>query len=455
MGHLKRILFASLLFALSGYLYVQATVDRSNDVPVKVFLQLIHPQTSIRKAAAKQVAENWKDSYTPMLLEIVHFAPTPTAENTIWRILEQQLGRSFGRETGRAFQAWWQNEYDPHPDYALFKALHYALIDRRFAAYFDDHTKNARIRLDEVRWGGVVRDGIPPLDRPKMIPANEASYLKDSNIVFGIEINGDARAYPKRILAWHEMFKDTVGGVSVNGVYCTLCGTVILYNTVHEGVHHELGTSGFLYRSNKLMYDHATESLWNTIEGEPVIGPLVGQGIKLEPLYIVTTTWGEWKKRHPDTTVLSLETGHRRDYGEGVAYRDYFATDRLMFGVPFNDNRLRNKAEVFALRWNRPIDKPRAYSVKHLRKNRIIHDTYGGVPYVLITDSSGATRAYESGGKSFTRTSNRFVDEDGIHWTLTEAALENNDGDSLARLPSHRAFWFGWHAAHPDTELIK
>ncbi|MEP1140266.1 MAG: DUF3179 domain-containing (seleno)protein [Balneola sp.] len=142
------------------------------------------------------------------------------------------------------------------------------------------------MRLDEIRWGGVRQDGIPPLRDPKMISAKEADYLGDKDVVFGIEVNGDVRAYPKRILAWHEMFVDEVGGEKLAGVYCTLCGTAILFKTEHEGVNHEIGTSGFLYRSNKLMYDKATQSLWNTLQGKPVVGPLVGKGIRLEHLSV-------------------------------------------------------------------------------------------------------------------------------------------------------------------------
>ncbi len=169
--------------------------------------------------------------------------------------------------------------------------------------------------------------------------------------MFGIEIEGDRRAYPKRILAWHELFRDVVGGVPVHGVYCTLCGTMILYKSEAGGRRHRLGTSGFLYRSNKLMYDADTESLWSTIHGAPVLGPRAAAGFRLEALSVVTTTWGAWRDRHPDTRVLSLDTGHRRDYREGAAYREYFATDELMFSVPFSDTRLRNKDEVLALRF--------------------------------------------------------------------------------------------------------
>ena len=94
---------------------------------------------------------------------------------------------------------------------------------------------------------GVQQDGIPPLREPEMLAARDARYLAEADVVFGIEINGDARAYPKRILAWHEMFVDRVGGIAVAGVYCTLCGAVIVYETVVDGRAHRLGTSGYLY----------------------------------------------------------------------------------------------------------------------------------------------------------------------------------------------------------------
>ena len=203
---------------------------------------------------------------------------------------------------GYGMQRWnnwlWNEPEMLHPDYHSFKASLYALIDPRFSDYFAEQMPR-KIRLDEVVWGGVRQDGIPPLRQPKMIKAAEAEYLQEDNIVFGIEVNGDARAYPKRIMAWHEMFVDTVGGEPVTGVYCTLCGAMILYKSTIGGVVHDLGTSGFLYRSNKLMYDKQTNSLWNTIWGEPVVGSLVNQGLVLERLGIVTTSWREWRQRHP------------------------------------------------------------------------------------------------------------------------------------------------------------
>ena len=116
---------------------------------------------------------------------------------------------------------------------------------------------------------------------------------------------------------------------------------------------------------------------------------------------MVTTTWGEWKKRHPGTTVLALDTGHQRDYSEGAAYRDYFATDRLMFGVPKLDTRLANKAEVLALRSRGKPGEQLAISAEFLAANRVYHDRIGGKPFVVLTDASGANRVYDGTGHRF------------------------------------------------------
>lgn len=226
-----------------------------------------------------------------------------------------------------------------------------------------------------------------------------------------------------------------------------------MYQTEVNGVHHELGTSGFLYRSNKVMYDHATKSMWSTLHGEPVVGPLVGKGIKLKRRSLVTTTWGDWKRRHPDTTVLSLNTGHRRDYGEGVAYHDYFATDKLMFTVPEIDRRLLNKDQVLALR----NDKQQlAIAVKFLVKNPVYHCQLGDKKLVVLTEPNGASRAFYAGDLKFKswNGSNEAVDSDGQKWRVREDAIVSAS-QRLDRTPSHNAFWFGWVSQFPKTTLIK
>jgi len=432
-----------------------AQVFAQTHVPVQAFLGVLNTNPVAATASLARIRDGWRDAYTAPLLELAGFVPVLAVQVEVL----SQIERTTRRRSGglNAHYEWlWAREPGEHPDYAEFKAALYEQVDPRFREYFGKGRKTA-IRLDEIRWGGVWRDGIPPLKNPKMIPAAEAAYLADDNVVFGVAIDGDVRAYPKRILAWHEMVKDRIAGRELNGVYCTLCGSMILYDTTVNGVHYELGTSGFLYRSNKLMYDHATKSLWSTLSGEPVVGPLVGKGIELQTLRVVTTTWGEWRKRHPGTTVLSLDTGHQRDYDEGAAYREYFASDRLMFGVPKLDARLPNKAEVLALRAGGKSPEQLAIAADYLARNRVYHDRVGGQAFVVLTDASGANRVYDSAGRRFESWDGADTarDRDGRTWKVTEDGLTGPGGATLRRLPAHRAFWFGWYAAYPATRLVK
>lgn len=399
---------------------------------------------------------NWDTSFEIMLLETLYFTQNDLRTQKLLQLLQLKTGKNFGVDLDQWYHWIWNKKATYTEEYFDFKAQLHALIDPKFQDYFQYRSEQSNIRLEEVRWGGVLQDGIPPLRSPKMINASDASYLRDGATVFGIEINGDARAYPKQILAWHEIFVDEVGGVKVAGVYCTLCGTVILYQTEHNGVNHEMGTSGFLYRSNKLMYDKKTQSLWSTLEGEPVIGPLVNIGIRLEYLSVVTTTWGKWKKKHANTTVLSLDTGHKRDYREGVAYKDYFATDELMFTVPNSDKRLKNKEEVLAIRLPNDTAESLAISSRFLKANPIYQNQIADIEFTVFTDVSGAHRAYKTEGLHFNSYDGKTqaIDAGGTTWQLDENGLGSDNG-KLERIPTHNAFWFGYKAAFPEVTLIK
>jgi hypothetical protein len=199
-----------------------------------------------------------------------------------------------------------------------------------------------------------------------------------------------------------------------------------------------------------------------------VLGPLAGGDLELQARPVVTTSWREWRNAHPDTTVLSLETGHQRDYSEGAAYRDYFRTDRLMFAVPRTDERLQNKEEVLALLL-RPKSatadarrRPLAIAARFLEKqrNRLFHHSFAGHDLVIVTSDDGANRVYESGGLRFVERLERGArlrDAEGRSWRVTESALvaEAPDARSLSRVVARRAFWFGWFAQYPDTTLVQ
>jgi hypothetical protein len=377
------------------------------------------------------------------------FVPRPASARIRERLLdflEKQTGQQLLDDLKRWRRWYWSRPYEPHLDYAAFKAGLYGNLDPRMAAFFPPGAKEL-IRLDEVDWGGVGVNGIPPLDHPKAVPASDAAYLMDSHVVFGISLNGEARAYPKRILAWHELARDRVGGVELAIVYCTLCGTVIPYGAEVAGRKFTFGTSGLLYRSSKLMFDEESMSLWSSVEGRPVLGALAGEPLELTAHPVVTTTWKEWREAHPNTSVLSLVTGFTRDYSEGAAYRQYFATDTLMFEVPKTDYRLDNKEEVLALRIGA---EPVAIAAHFLESNPVFRFEAAGRSFLVLTSPQGANRVYDATGLAPSRPL-----PEGYRTTEDALVPLDGRGASLPRVAARRAFWFGWVAQYPATRLVK
>ena len=339
--------------------------------------------------------------------------------------------------------------FDFHPDdsattaYLRFKQ---ALFGGQFEDMAEMMDPEAAIVIDarEIQWGGVRVDGIPPLEFPAQVfPEEAAEWINDTDVVVGVEIDGDARAYPIRIIAWHEMVNDTIGGVPVSLAYCTLCGSPILFDGRVGPEVYRFGTSGLLYRSNKLMYDRNTRTLWNQFSGKPAWGPLVGEDIRLTVLPVVVTTWGDWYERHPDTTVLSINTGFVRDYGPGVAYNDYFNSPLTWFNVPVEDDRLAQKDNVYAVRVGEALT---AYPIDLLAQRTFAQDEVGGLPIVVVATADGeGGRSYESGDVRFESAdpeTGTLTDAAGGVWTIREDSLLGPDGEVLPRLGGHNAYWF-------------
>ena len=335
-------------------------------------------------------------------------------------------------------------EIQPHPSYYDLKLWYWSGIDPRFRSLFDRpiDPNDLRIRFEEITWGGARFDDIPALDNPAMLNASEASYLFDDDLVFGIEINGDARAYPLRIMGWHEMLNDTIGGVPVALAYCTLCGAGILFETQTEGREPFIfGSSGLLYRSNKLMFDRQTQSLWNQFTGEPVTGPLAHAGLKLIIRPITITAWAQWRAQHPATTVLSLETGHIRDYDPGVVYQDYFASPDLMFPAIADQSRLQQKTKIYGIR---APGAAKAWPLNAFTHEPVINDQVGPTSIVLIGNPATETiRAYDRGSHRFQGDATDLRTTAG-RWQITEHALIGPNGEQQPRLPGHVAYWFAW-----------
>ena len=225
------IITASIIMAFSAT-YAVAELSPPSTVNISsaelteddrsLLLSLLEPSYPLSKHnQVAKLKKRWSSAYIAPSLEIFNFIPDPSIRKALLEQLVESTGEDFGTDINAWYRWLWNQPEKKVVGYDNFKADFYKVIDPRFEKYFRNRQDLADIRLDEIRWGGVVQDGIPPLRNPKMLSAAKATYLEDDNVVFGIEVNGDARAYPKRILAWHEMFTDTVGGEEVAGVYCT------------------------------------------------------------------------------------------------------------------------------------------------------------------------------------------------------------------------------------------
>jgi hypothetical protein len=310
------------------------------------------------------------------------------------------------------------------PDYLSYKRAIFTTVFPDWSPLFVEGDIDWR----HVSWGGVPMDGrpfgqtdepcncIPAADDPQVSSAAEATWLSDDAIVFGVEVNGEYRAYPRRIMEVREMVNDTLGGRDLGIPYCTLCGAAQAYFTddLPEGVARPvLRTSGLLIRSNKVMFDLETFSVFDTFLGTAVTGPLAAQGVKLKQASVVTTDWGTWKANHPETTVLveALALGRDFDFRNG---RD---ADGPIFPVGDVDPRLPVHEDIIGIVMEdgTPIAFQRSAALLALRRGEEI-----AVQNVRLVLDAGGIRAVDA------------------------------EGDDLG---SHQAFWFAWSQFYPGTDL--
>lgn len=279
-----------------------------------------------------------------------------------------------------------------------------------------------------VSWGGVPIDAraydttdrpcscIPAVDNPPVTNVTDATWLKDSDIVFGLEINGETRAYPRRIMEVREMVNDTLGGRDLGIPYCTLCGAAQAYFTddLPIGVARPiLRTTGLLIRSNKVMYDVRSLSIFDTFLGHAVTGPLAEIGLQLNPATVITTDWGTWMATHPDTTVLSEELALGRDFD------------------------LRNTRDA-----NGPI-----FPVGNVDPRLPVQEDVVGA----IT-ASGVPIAFPRGSAFLALQAGHEITFENIKLVLNAGGLSAIDMDG-SDVASHQAFWFAWSQFYPNTEV--
>lgn len=309
------------------------------------------------------------------------------------------------------------------------------------------------VPLDQIKSGGPPKDGIPSIDEPKFVSINQANFLTDDDLVVGLGLNGENRAYPLSILVWHEIINDSFGEKSVAVTYCPLCFTMQVFDRTINGQVTEFGTSGKLYNSNLVMYDRLTDSYWSQSLGIAITGELTGTTLKTIPFDVIR--WGDWKTIHPDTVVLSTDTGHQRAYGVDP-YGSYYESKEIIFPVTNSDDRLHEKEVILGFSSGKFY---KAYRQSDVEDMIIINDQIDKTKLVLFSLYEKNTRAYdrtisgqvlefEYDGADITDT------QTGSVWNYDGLAISGKmKGIQLERLGFDPSFWFEWIAIHPDTEV--
>lgn len=313
------------------------------------------------------------------------------------------------------------------PGYVDWKRIPFLRVDPRWAPFFDDDDANIDWRV--YSWGGVLMDDrarddvvnvcsrgcIPAINDPELISAEDGNWYGDDRIIFGVVINEEAVAFPKNIMEVHEMVNTTIGGRRIAIPYCTLCGSAHAYVTDNvEGFDTlEIRTSGLLARSNKVMFDLDSFSVFDTFTGEALSGPLREAGVQLEQLTVVTSTWADWKIAHPNTTIISEDGGISR------SYRDDPLRGRDDNGpiFPVGDVDTREGVQESVIGVLAGDGTPLAFPVEGVRAAIASGETPGLADVMIVADGGGFR-------------------------------AENADGEPVA---AHQSFWFAWSQFYPDT----
>ena len=334
-----------------------------------------------------------------------------------------------------------------------------------------DFSKHS-VPFSEILSGGPPRDGIPPIDSPKFEDvADNPGSLQDNEPVISLEINGEAKAYPLAILMWHEIVNDELGGVPVTVTYCPLCNTAIVFDRRVNGQILDFGTSGKLRNSDLIMWDRQTESWWQQITGEAIIGSMTGTKLKFIPAPLVS--WADFRDSFADGQVLSRDTGFQRNYNRAP----YGGYDQLNNNRPFLfrgqiDSRLPAMERIVGLSFG---DEVVVYPFMLFETVPVVNDTVGGQD-IAIFYAGGTLSAFAGIGPSGNRQvgstgvfdpnldgqkltfrveGDRIVDDQtGSRWTILGQAVEGPlQGSKLEQVVHANHFWFAWQAFNPETEI--
>lgn len=380
----------------------------------------------VQELALNQIAESKDPRLVWIISDLMRFSPgqrlTLALAGAASKLLEKELPNHnhWGAVTDHLL-AW---DIPAPPNYLRAKRAIFTNLVPGWDKIFVEGDIDWRL----VSWGGVLIDDraydttdercncIPAADNPEVTVAEDATWLEDDDIVFGIEVNGEYRAYPRQIMEVREMVNDTLGGRHLGIPYCTLCGAAQAYFTdqLPDGIERPiLRTSGLLSRSNKVMYDLNTYSVFDTFLGDAVTGPLAEKNLQLKQATVITTSWGTWKEAHPETTVLieALALGRDPDFRNG---RDA----------------------------NGPI-----FPVGDVDPRLPVHEDIIGV-----VTASGQPVAFQRSKAFVALNGGQEIIFENVRLELDAGGIKVVDSEG-SDLGSHQAFWFAWSQFHPKTAL--
>jgi len=327
----------------------------------------------------------------------------------------------------------------------------------------DDTAANDKwlIPREKVYDGGPGKDGIPSIDEPEFLPVDQVDYLNENDLVLGLKQGDKTKAYPHRILDWHEIVNDKAGNRNVAVTYCPLTGTGIAWNREINNKTTTFGVSGLLYKNNLIPYDRATDSYWSQMLNQSIHGEHIKT--KAETFQLIETTWSTWKSMYPGSRVLSTQTGYDRNY-RVYPYGDYKETAELIFPVDPLDERLFLKKRVLGLTGG---DQTKAYQFKDFSDSvHIVGDTLNDEHYIIISSQkSNFLVAYKNQLQEGNKGNFQLEplqdqlplvmkDQQGNRWNIFgEAVAGPEKGEKLQRANAFIGYWFAWSSFYPDIKI--
>jgi hypothetical protein len=374
-----------------------------------------------------------------------------------------QVTEALAALTGQRFASdaeWYRwlaaNPQPLPPDYARWKGRLLALIDPAYASIFGGAIP-AGVRPELVMWSGLRPGELPRLNAPATTGKDGAGYLEGGDTVFALQLGGVTRAYPARILTWHPVVHDQVGGVAVVVTYCGPCASASAFAPSVGGRPLRLRDAGLWLDGRPLLLDEQTGTVWDGFVGRAVLGPLAAGGVTLDRRPLVTAPWGEWLAEHPSTSVLALETGFARDYSV-ASRRARDATLAARFpSMTAAGNRLPPDTRVLGLVAG---NEARAYVLAEAREKRIVLDTLGGERFLLLSlGRDRAVRVYRPGALTLRELRDDFTalgsdGRPGERWWVQEQAIVSQlDGRTHEAAAWVESTWAAWSAAYPQTSI--